>query len=210
MTLRLGDYAPDFKAETSLGPINFYEWAAKDWIVFLSHPKDFRPVCTTELGYLAKIKIQFDKRQVKILGLSVDTAASHREWIKDINETQRCTVTFPIVADENRAIAKQYNMIHPNEFADLTVRSIYLIDPSHRIRLIMAYPALTGRDFDELLRVIDSLQLSQEHKVATPANWRRGDDCVVVPSLATEDIGDQFPQGVREVKPYLRLTPEPH
>lgn len=209
-TLRLGDKAPNFKAQTSEGEIDFYEYLGNGWGILFSHPADYTPVCTTELGSVAKYKKEFEKRNVKVLALSVDGVESHKGWIKDINETQNTTVNFPIVADEDRKIADLYDMIHPNANATLTVRSVFIIDPDKIIKLIITYPASTGRNFEELLRVIDSLQLTAYHKVATPANWKHGEDVVVSPAISTEDARNIFKKGVTEVKPYLRMTPQPN
>jgi len=209
-TLRLGDEAPNFTAETSEGTINFHEWLGESWGLLFSHPADYTPVCTTELGTVAKYTDQFNQRNVKVAALSVDGVESHKGWIKDINETQNTTVNFPIIADENKTVANLYDMIHPNADNNLTVRSVFVIDPSKKIKLMIIYPASTGRNFDELIRVIDSLQLTAYHKVATPANWNNGDDCVVVPGVKTEDIPRIFPKGFNEVKPYLRMTPQPN
>jgi len=209
-TLRLGDIAPDFTAETSEGTIKFHEWLGKYWGLLFSHPADYTPVCTTELGTVAKYAEQFNQRNVKVAALSVDGVESHRGWIKDINETQNTTVNFPIIADENKIVANLYDMIHPNADNNLTVRSVFIIAPDKTIKLMITYPASTGRNFDELIRVIDSLQLTAYHKVATPANWKDGDDCVVVPAIKTEDIAAIFPKGFKEVKPYLRMTPQPN
>ncbi|MGS2741952.1 peroxiredoxin [Sinomicrobium sp. M5D2P17] len=209
-TIRLGDKAPDFKAQTSEGEIDFYEYLGDGWGILFSHPADYTPVCTTELGAAAKYKAEFDKRNVKILALSVDGVESHKGWIKDINETQHTTVNFPIIADEDRKIATLYDMIHPNASATATVRSVYVIGPDKTVKLMITYPASTGRNFDELLRVIDSLQLTQYHKVATPANWKHGDEVVIVPSVSNEEATGIFTKGFREVKPYLRLTPQPN
>lgn len=210
MSLRLGDTAPDFEQDTSEGRIRFHEWLGDSWGVLFSHPADFTPVCTTELGLTANLKDKFAERNVKVLALSVDSVASHEGWISDINETQGCTVNFPIIADHDRKVSQLYDMIHPNADNSLTVRSLFVIDPNKKIRLIITYPASTGRNFDEILRVIDSLQLTDAHKVATPGNWERGDDVVIVPSLQDEDeIARRFPKGYKAVKPYLRLTPDP-
>lgn len=209
-TLRLGDKAPNFKAQTSEGEIDFYEYLGNGWGILFSHPADYTPVCTTELGSVAKYKKEFEKRNVKVLALSVDGVESHKGWIKDINETQNTTVNFPIIADEDRKIADLYDMIHPNANATLTVRSVFIIDPDKIIKLIITYPASTGRNFEELLRVIDSLQLTAYHKVATPANWKHGEDVVVSPAISTEDARNIFKKGVTEVKPYLRMTPQPN
>ncbi|NVN18910.1 peroxiredoxin [Muricauda sp. HICW] len=208
-TLRLGDTAPDFTAVTSEGTLNFYEYLGDSWGILFSHPADFTPVCTTELGTAAKFKDEFDKRNVKMMALSVDGAASHLEWIKDINETQSTEVNFPIVADVERKVSDLYDMIHPNADNTLTVRSVFIIDPDKKIKLTLTYPASTGRNFYELLRVVDSLQLTANHKVATPANWKNGEKVVVSPAIPTEEAKNIFTKGVEEVKPYLRLTPDP-
>ncbi|MEY8780704.1 peroxiredoxin [Allomuricauda sp. XS_ASV26] len=208
-TLRLGDTAPDFTAVTSQGTLNFYEYLGDSWGILFSHPADFTPVCTTELGAAAKFKDEFDKRNVKMMALSVDGAASHMDWIKDINETQNTEVNFPIVADVERKVSDLYDMIHPNADDTLTVRSVFIIDPDKKIKLTLTYPASTGRNFYELLRVIDSLQLTANHKVATPANWKNGEKVVVSPAIPTEEAKGIFTKGVEEIKPYLRLTPDP-
>ncbi len=208
-TIRLGDTAPDFTAETSQGSLNFYDYLGDGWGILFSHPADFTPVCTTELGTAAKFKDEFDKRNVKMLALSVDGAASHNEWIKDINETQNTVVNFPIVADEDRKVSDLYDMIHPNANDTLTVRSVFIVGPDKKVKLILTYPASTGRNFYELLRVIDSLQLTAYHKVATPANWNNGEKVVVSPAIPTEEAKEMFTKGVEEVKPYLRMTPDP-
>lgn len=207
--LRLGDEAPDFTAETSEGTIKFHEWLGNSWGVLFSHPADYTPVCTTELGTVAKYTDQFNARNVKVAALSVDGVESHHGWIKDINETQNTTVNFPIIADEDRKVSGLYDMIHPKADNTLTVRSVFIIGPDKKIKLILIYPASTGRNFDELIRVIDSLQLTAYRKLATPANWKQGDDCVVAPSVATEDIPAMFPKGHTVIKPYLRMTPQP-
>ncbi|WP_299214475.1 peroxiredoxin [uncultured Dokdonia sp.] len=209
-TIKLGDIAPDFTAPTTEGEINFHEWLGDSWGILFSHPADYTPVCTTELGTVAKYTDEFNKRNVKVAALSVDGVASHHGWIKDINETQNTTVNFPIIGDEDRKVANLYDMIHPNADSTLTVRSVFLIGPDKKVKLTLTYPAATGRNFDELLRVIDSLQLTAYHKVATPANWKQGDDCVIVPSVTNEEIPALFPKGHTEVKPYLRLTPQPN
>ncbi|MCZ6595851.1 MAG: peroxiredoxin [Bacteroidetes bacterium] len=209
-TIRLGDEAPNFTAKSTEGDINFHDWLSDSWGILFSHPADYTPVCTTELGLVAKYKAEFDKRNVKIVALSVDGLESHNDWINDINETQDTTVNFPIIADENREVAMLYDMIHPNADDNLTVRSVFVIDPDKKVKLMLTYPASTGRNFDELLRVIDSLQLTTYHKVATPANWNNGEDCVIVPSVTDEEIPDLFPKGYTEVKPYLRMTPQPN
>ena len=208
-TLRLGDIAPDFTANTSQGTLNFYDYLGDSWGILFSHPADFTPVCTTELGTASKFKQEFDKRNVKMMALSVDGADSHNKWILDINETQQTVVNFPIVADEDKKVSNLYDMIHPNADDTLTVRSVFIVAPDKTIKLILTYPASTGRNFYELLRVIDSLQLTAYHKVATPANWKNGDDVVVSPSISTEDAKEIFPKGVEEIKPYLRMTPDP-
>lgn len=210
MALQLGDRVPDFTQDSSQGPINFYEWAGDSWVVLFSHPADYTPVCTTELGAVAKLSNEFAKRNVKTIALSVDTADSHQGWIGDINETQCTTVDYPILADPDRTVADLYGMIHPNSLNNLTVRSVFVIDPAKKLRLTITYPASTGRNFDEILRVIDSLQLTDNYSVATPVNWKDGDDCVVVPSIPTEEAKQKFPKGVEEIKPYLRMTPQPN
>lgn len=210
-TLRLGDTAPDFTQESTAGPIRFHEWAGNSWVVLFSHPADFTPVCTTELGKTAALSAEFAKRGVKPIAVSVDPLDSHAKWVQDINETQRTTVNFPILADADRKVATLYDMIHPNASATATVRSVFIIDPKKVIRTTLTYPASTGRNFDEILRVIDSLQLTDGHKVATPANWKDGDEVVIVPSLQDPDeIARRFPKGYRAVRPYLRLTPQPN
>jgi alkyl hydroperoxide reductase subunit AhpC len=210
MSLRLGDTAPDFEQDTSEGRIRFHEWLGDSWGVLFSHPADFTPVCTTELGLTAKLKDKFAERNVKVLALSVDSVESHTGWIKDINETQGCAVNFPIIADHDRKVSELYDMIHPNADNSLTVRSLFVIDPSKKVRLIITYPASTGRNFNEVLRVIDSLQLTEEHKVATPGNWESGEDVVIVPALQDEqEIAKRFPKGYKAVRPYLRMTPDP-
>ncbi|MFD2200973.1 peroxiredoxin [Shivajiella indica] len=210
MTLRLGDLAPDFTAETTEGKINFHEYLGDGWGVLFSHPADYTPVCTTELGTVAKLKSEFDKRNVKVLALSVDGLVDHKNWINDINETQHTTVNFPLIADENRKISELYDMIHPNASEKATVRSVFVIGNDKKIKLIITYPASTGRNFDELLRVIDSLQLTAYHSVATPANWKNGEEVVILPSIKDEDIPAKFPKGHKKIKPYLRTTPQPN
>ncbi|MDP5911029.1 peroxiredoxin [Pseudomonas aeruginosa] len=211
MSLRLGDIAPDFEQDSSEGRIRLHEWLGDSWGVLFSPPADFTPVCTTELGFTAKLKDQFAQRGVKVLALSVDPVESHLKWIDDINETQDTRVNFPIIADADRKVSELYDLIHPNANDTLTVRSLFIIDPNKKVRLIITYPASTGRNFNEILRVIDSLQLTDEHKVATPANWEDGDEVVIVPSLKDEEeIKRRFPKGYRAVKPYLRLTPQPN
>lgn len=209
-TIRLGDIAPNFTAMSTEGMINFHEWLGDSWCVLFSHPADYTPVCTTELGTVARYKAHFVKRNVKVVALSVDGVESHHDWIKDINETQHTTVNFPIIADEDRKVSELYDMIHPNASEKFTVRSVFIIGDDKKIKLTITYPASTGRNFDEILRVIDSLQLTAYHKVATPANWVNGDDCVVSPSIATDDIPGIFPKGFKEIKPYLRMTPQPN
>lgn len=210
MTLRLGDLAPDFEQLSSEGNIRFHDWLGDSWGILFSHPADFTPVCTTELGLTAKLKQDFARRNVKVIALSVDPVASHLEWIQDINETQHTEVNFPIIADADRRVSELYDLIHPNASSTHTVRSVFVIDPARKIRLIITYPASTGRNFNELLRVIDSLQLTDHHSVATPGNWQPGDEVVIVPSLQDEAvIREKFPQGYRALKPYLRLTAQP-
>ncbi len=209
MTLRLGDTAPDFKAETTDGPISFHDWIGNGWAVLFSHPKDFTPVCTTELGEVARLKPEFAKRNVKVIGLSVDPADSHKAWAEDIRETQGHALNFPLIADADRKVSDLYGMIHPNANDTLTVRSVFVIDPNKKVRLILTYPASTGRNFAEILRTIDSLQLTDTHKVATPVNWQQGDDVIIVPALSDEDAKKRFPDGWRTLKPYLRVVPQP-
>jgi thioredoxin-dependent peroxiredoxin len=209
-TLRLGDVAPDFTADTTDGKINFHEWLGNGWGILFSHPADFTPVCTTELGTASKLKAEFDKRNVKMVAISVDPLPSHHEWVKDINETQNCVVNFPIIADPDRKVANLYDMIHPNANETFTVRSVFIIGPDKKIKLIITYPASTGRNFHELLRVIDSLQLTANYSVATPANWKDGEDVVIAPAIKDEDIPAKFPKGHTRIKPYLRLTPQPN
>jgi alkyl hydroperoxide reductase subunit AhpC len=210
MSLRLGDNAPDFTADTTEGPIRFHEWMGSGWAVLFSHPKDYTPVCTTELGYVAKVKPQFEKRGVKVIGLSVDPIISHEGWIKDINETQETTVNFPMIADPDRKVSTLYDMIHPNASDSFTVRSVFVVGPDKKIKLTLTYPASTGRNFDELLRVIDSLQLTANYQVATPVNWKAGEDCIIVPAVPDADVPKKFPKGSRTIKPYLRYTPQPN
>lgn len=210
MSLRLGDIAPDFTAETSEGVINFHEWIGDGWAVFFSHPRDYTPVCTTELGAVARIKSEFDKRNTKVIAISVDPLESHKGWIQDINETQDTTVNFPIIADPDKHVANLYDMIHPNASDTATVRSVFIIGPDKKIKLTLTYPASTGRNFAEILRVIDSLQLTSNYSVATPANWENGQDCIVVPAIETKDIPAKFPKGHTVIKPYLRTTPQPN
>jgi alkyl hydroperoxide reductase subunit AhpC len=210
MALRLGDIAPDFTAETTEGTINFHEWLGNSWGMIFSHPADFTPVCTTELGRTAQLKDEFDKRGVKVVAVSVDPLESHKEWVKDINETQNTTVNFPMIADKDRHVAELYDMIHPNASEKATVRSVFVIGPDKKVKLTLTYPASTGRNFLEILRVIDSLQLTANYQVATPADWKQGEDVIVVPAVSTEDAIKKFPKGVTIVKPYLRTTPQPN
>ncbi|MCX7619934.1 MAG: peroxiredoxin [Acidimicrobiales bacterium] len=209
MALRLGDEAPNFQAETTEGPIDFYEWKGDSWAVLFSHPKDFTPVCTTELGYTAKLKDEFDKRNVKVIGLSVDSVEDHQRWAADIEETQGMAPNFPMIGDPDRKVADLYDMIHPNANDTLTVRSVFVIGPDNKIKLTITYPASTGRNFDEILRVIDSLQLTAQHQVATPVNWNHGDDVIIAPALSDEEAKEKFPGGWKALKPYLRLVPDP-
>jgi alkyl hydroperoxide reductase subunit AhpC len=208
-TIRLGDIAPDFTADSSMGSINLYDYLGDSWGILFSHPADFTPVCTTELGTAAKFKAEFDKRNVKMLALSVDGSDSHKAWIKDINEVQQTTVNFPIIADEDRKVSDLYDMIHPKADNNFTVRSVFIIAPDKTVKLTLTYPASTGRNFYELLRVVDSLQLTAYHKVATPANWEHGQDVVVSPTIPTDEAREMFSKGVEEIKPYLRMTPDP-
>ncbi len=210
MSLRLGDTAPNFDANTSIGPINFYEYLGDSWGVLFSHPADYTPVCTTELGKTAALQQEFEKRDVKVLALSVDPLDKHHGWINDINETQNVDVQFPIIADEDKSVANAYDMIHPNASETTTVRSLFIISPDKKVKLIITYPASTGRNFIEVLRVIDSLQLTSNFSVATPADWKEGEDVIVVNSISTEDAQKKFPKGVKVVKPYLRYTPQPN
>jgi alkyl hydroperoxide reductase subunit AhpC len=210
MALRLGDIAPDFKADTTEGPISFHEWIGDSWAVLFSHPKDFTPVCTTELGYVARCKPDFEKRGVKVIGLSVDPTDSQQRWAEDIKETQGTALNFPVIADPDHKIAELYDMIHPEISDVFTVRSVFVIGPDKKIKLMITYPASTGRNFDEILRVIDSLQLTAKYSVATPVNWKDGDDVIIVPSLSDEAAREKFPGGWRAPKPYLRITPQPN
>lgn len=210
MSLRLGDTAPNFQAETTAGKIDFYEYIGDGWGLLFSHPADYTPVCTTELGRTALLNEEFAKRNVKVLAVSVDPLDKHHGWVNDINETQNCTVNFPIIADEDRKVAELYDMIHPNASLTATVRSVFIVGPDKKIKLTLTYPASTGRNFFEILRVIDSLQLTANHSVATPANWEHGEDVIVVPAVSTEDAIKKFPKGVKIVKPYLRYTPQPN
>jgi len=209
MAIRLGDTAPNFTAITTEGELNFHEWLGDSWGLLFSHPADYTPVCTTELGMTAKLKEDFDKRNVKAIAVSVDGIDSHKGWIKDINETQNTNVQFPLIADDDRKVAELYDMIHPNADSKLTVRSVFIVGPDKKVKLTLTYPASTGRNFHEILRVIDSLQLTANYSVATPANWEKGQDCIVSPAIATEDIPARFPKGHQVIKPYLRTTPQP-
>ena len=210
MSIRLGDTAPDFTSESTEGTIQFHKWLGDSWGILFSHPADYTPVCTTELGTVAKLKDEFESRNVKVAGLSVDSIEDHKGWISDINETQNTEMNFPLIADPDREVANLYDMIHPNALDNLTVRSVFVIGPDKKVKLTLTYPASTGRNFDELLRVIDSLQLTAQHSVATPANWKDGDDCIVVPALSDEEANEKFPKGFTSVKPYLRITPQPN
>jgi alkyl hydroperoxide reductase subunit AhpC len=208
--IRLGDVAPDFKAESTAGPIEFHKWIGDSWCLLFSHPKDFTPVCTTELGVVARLSPEFARRKVKALAVSVDPLKSHQDWIKDIDETQHAKVQFPIVADPDRRVASLYGMIHPKASETFTVRTVFVIDPSKKVRLTMTYPAATGRNFEEILRVVDALQLTDRASVATPANWRQGGDCIILPSVQDPgELREKFPKGFKQLKPYLRLTPQP-
>ena len=208
-TLRLGDTVPNFTQASSMGEINFYEWAGDSWVVLFSHPADYTPVCTTELGEVSKLRSEFEKRNVKTIALSVDGVESHNGWIGDINETQSTTVDYPILADEDKKVSDLYDMIHPNADAKVTIRTVFVIDPNKKLRLSITYPPSTGRNFQEILRVIDSLQLTDKYSVATPVNWKEGEDVVVAPSIPTEEAKKKFPKGVTEIKSYLRMTPQP-
>lgn len=210
MSIQLGDTAPDFTQHSTMGDIHFHEWLGDSWGVLFSHPKDFTPVCTTELGAVAKLKPEFDKRNVKAIGLSVDPLKDHNAWSKDIEETQGVALNFPLLADADRKVANLYGMIHPKADDTFTVRSVFIVGPDKKIKLTLTYPASTGRNFDELLRVIDSLQLTAKHRVATPANWKNGQDCIIVPAVSNDDAKKLFPKGFKEVKPYLRTTPQPN
>jgi thioredoxin-dependent peroxiredoxin len=209
MALQLGDIAPDFTQDSTEGPLSFHKWAGDSWVVLFSHPKDFTPVCTTELGLVSKLKPEFEKRGVKVIGLSVDPADSHKGWAKDIEETQGAALNFPLIADHDRKVSDLYGMIHPNASDTLTVRSVFVIDPSKKVRLTLTYPASTGRNFEELLRVIDSLQLTDKHKVATPGNWKQGEDVIIVSSVDNDQARKLFPGGWTEHKPYLRTVKQP-
>lgn len=210
MSVQLGDTAPDFTQDSTEGPIDFHKWAGDSWVVLFSHPKDFTPVCTTELGAVAKLKPEFDKRNVKVIGLSVDPLKDHEGWSKDIEQTQGAALNFPLVADADRKVSSLYGMIHPNADNTFTVRSVFIIGPDKKVKLTLTYPASTGRNFQEILRVIDSLQLTANYKVATPADWQEGQDCIIVPTVSNEDAKTLFPKGFKEIKPYLRTTPQPN
>ncbi|MCX5690132.1 MAG: peroxiredoxin [Planctomycetota bacterium] len=210
MAIQLGDTAPDFKQQSTMGEISFHGYLGDSWGVLFSHPRAFTPVCTTELGMVARLKPEFDKRNVKVLGLSVDPTADDHAWAKDIHETQGVELNFPIISDTDRSVSTLYGMIHPNASDTMTVRSVFVIGPDKKVKLTITYPPSTGRNFDEVLRVIDSLQLTAKHKVATPVNWQHGQDCIVVPSLSDEDATKLFPKGFKKVKPYLRITPQPN
>lgn len=210
MSIKLGDTAPDFNAESTIGNLNFYDFLGDSWGILFSHPADYTPVCTTELGFTAKLKSEFEQRNTKAIALSVDGVEDHHNWIKDINETQNTEVEFPIIADKDRKISELFDFIHPNASATATVRSLLIIDPEKKVRLIITYPASTGRNFNEIIRVLDSLQLVDSHKIATPVNWKNGEDVIIPPSISTEDAQKIFPKGVREIKPYLRYTPQPN
>ena len=209
MAIRLGDTAPDFSADTTEGPINFHKWIGDDWAVLFSHPKDYTPVCTTELGEVARIKHEFDKRGVKVIGLSVDAVDSHKGWARDIEETQGTALNFPIIADPDRKVAELYDMIHPNTSEVFTVRSVFVIGPDKKVKLTITYPMSTGRNFDEILRVIDSVQLTAKYNVATPVNWKVGGDCIIPPAVSDEQAKEKFPDGWKTLKPYLRIVPQP-
>jgi len=210
MSIKLGDIAPNFQAESSIGDIDFYTYLGDSWGILFSHPADYTPVCTTELGYTSKLKSEFEQRGTKVIALSVDGVEDHQKWIKDINETQNTEVEFPIIADKDRKVSELYDFIHPNASATATVRSLLIIDPEKKVRLIITYPASTGRNFNEIIRVLDSLQLVDAHKIATPVNWKNGEDVIVPPTISTEDARKIFPKGVTEIKPYLRYTPQPN
>ena len=210
MSLRLGDEAPNFTIESTEGEIQFHQWLGTGWGILFSHPADYTPVCTTELGTVAKLKEEFAKRNVKVAALSVDSLDDHKGWVHDINETQNTTVDYPIIADPDRTVANLYDMIHPNALDNMTVRSVFIIGPDKKIKLMLTYPASTGRNFAELLRVIDSLQLTANYSVATPANWQDGEDCIITPAVSNEQAKEKFPKGFTEVKPYLRVTPQPN
>jgi alkyl hydroperoxide reductase subunit AhpC len=211
MAIRLGDIAPDFTQESTEGEVNFYQYLGDSWGVLFSHPKDFTPVCTTELGEVAKLKSEFEERNVKVIGLSVDPTSAHKDWVNDINETQNTTINFPIVADSDKKVASLYDMVHPGEDDTATVRSVFVVKPDKTVALTITYPASTGRNFDEILRVIDSLQLTKEYNVATPVNWKDGDDVVIAPAIQDKDeLAQKFPKGYKVIRPYLRMTPQPN
>ncbi len=209
MALRIGDEVPDFTADTTEGPVKFHDWIGNSWAILFSHPKDFTPVCTTELGEVARIKPEFEKRNVKVIGLSVDPADSHKKWAEDIKETQGQTLNFPVIADADRKVANAYDMIHPNASETFTVRSVFVIGPDKKVKATLTYPASTGRNFDEILRLVDSLQLTSKYSVATPVNWQQGGDCIIVPAVSDEDAKTKFPGGWKTLKPYLRIVPQP-
>ncbi|HUK55917.1 MAG TPA: peroxiredoxin [Nitrospiria bacterium] len=210
MAVRLGDIVPDFTAESTQGPIRFHEWIGNNWVIFFSHPKDFTPVCTTELGAVAKLKNKFAQKGVKVVALSVDPIGDHTKWIKDIEETQNCVVDYPIIGDPERKVALLYDMIHPNAIDNMTVRSVFIIGPDKKLKLTLTYPAATGRNFDEIFRVVESLQLTAKYSVATPADWKPGQDCIIATSVKDEEIAGKFPKGHKVIKPYLRTTPQPN
>jgi alkyl hydroperoxide reductase subunit AhpC len=209
MALRIGEVVPDFTADSTEGPIKFHEWIGNNWAILFSHPKDFTPVCTTELGYMAGLKPEFDKRGVKVIGLSVDSSDSHKKWAEDIKETQGHALNFPVIADADQQVARLYDMIHPEVSDIFTVRSVFVIGPDKKVKAMVTYPASTGRNFDEILRVVDSVQLTAKHSVATPVNWKQGEDCIIVPALSDEQAKEKFPGGWKTVKPYLRIVPQP-
>ncbi len=210
MALRIGEVVPDFSAETTEGPISsFHEWIGDGWAILFSHPKDFTPVCTTELGYVAKLKPEFEKRGVKVIGLSVDTAESHKKWAVDIEETQGAKLNYPVIADADQKVARLYDMIHPEVSDIFTVRTVYVIGPDKKVKAMITYPASTGRNFDEILRLVDSIQLTAKYSVATPVNWKDGDDCIIVPAVSDEAAKEKFPGGWKTLKPYLRIVPQP-
>lgn len=209
MALQLGDIVPDFKQDSTEGPISFYEYAGSNWVILFSHPKDFTPICTTELGAVAKLKSEFDSRGIKVIGTSVDSLASHEGWVKDIEDTQGVKLNFPLLADENRTVANAYGMIHPNSDDVFTVRTVFVVDPNKKLRLTLTYPAPTGRNFNEILRAVDSLQLTDKFKVGTPVNWKHGEDVIILPSVSDDSAKDMFPDGFKTLKPYLRYTKQP-
>jgi alkyl hydroperoxide reductase subunit AhpC len=210
MAVRLGDIVPDFTAESTQGTIRFHEWIGNNWAIFFSHPADFTPVCTTELGAVAKLKDKFAQKGVKVVALSVDSVGDHKKWIQDINETQNCVVDYPIIADPERKVALMYDMIHPNAIDNMTVRSVFIVGPDKKLKLTLTYPAATGRNFDEIFRVVESLQLTAKYSVATPADWKPGQDCIITMSVKNEEIAGKFPKGHKVIKPYLRTTPQPN